>query len=117
MDTVKVDRLQLLEMIEANRRKHIEDYNAALIVYRQKAIDELITALDMAEAGGKITRHLDSPEPKSYEKEYDVCIKLLKFSVENTIELDVHQFRQYVMDEWTWSQTFETHTKAYNVLR
>ena len=46
-------------------------------------------------------------------KEYDQVIDMLDMSVDSEIELTHSEFRQYVRDEWGWSEMFNTTAVNY----
>ena len=114
MDTVKVNKEDLLATLEENRVKHVADFKEAMVEYRKAAATELTAMLKQAKSKTeKITRAIKAPEPVSYEKSYATAIRMLNMSVDDIIELDEQEFKQYVEDAWTWQASFTSNTLMY----
>jgi len=114
MDTVKVNKEDLLATLEENRVKHVADYKEAMTEYRKAAVIEVTAMLKQAKSKSEpITRAIKAPEPVSYEKSYATAIRMLTMSVDDVIELGEHEFKQYVEDEWTWQASFTSNTLMY----
>ena len=45
-------------------------------------------------------------KPRSYAKEYATALKQLEFSSDDIIPLDERNFKQYVLDEWSFDSHF-----------
>ena len=103
---ITVDKKELLEKLEENRANHREIFEEALEGYRETVIDLLDQRLADVRAGKKIDMHFNIVEPQDHTREYDVAIAMVKMSVDDTIDLDQHQFQNYVMDDWNWKQNF-----------
>lgn len=114
MQTVKVNKKELLMVLKLNRAKHLEEYNSASKIFIQDAIEKLKEMLDKAQTKGKIIQSLGLVEPQSYVSSYDTAIKMLEMSVDETIELSQNEFVQYVEDSWGWKNTFVASTSFYN---
>lgn len=141
--TIQVNRLRLIETLEANRTKHIQDYEEAMAGY--KAI--LLSKIDEAFADAKkqlelkyektklrvssftdsdIAKQRDSftlidditvemKVPRSYAKEYDAAIDMAKWDVRETLELTNAEFTCFVRDQWDWKPGFEAVSMLYKV--
>lgn len=127
MRTIKVKRTELLERIEANRKKHIAEYTEACEGYRVKMhqliaekiaeltkFDQALTANGGTPDGPHINTRLTMP--KSYEQDYDQVIEMLKMSVDDELTIQSDEFACYVMDRWAWkenhSQTMDFYGKG-----
>lgn len=104
MQTVKVSRNELLKSITTNRATHHTEYVEAEAGYRDAAIKQMAQNLKDAQDGKDIQRHLQLPQPDDHTEDYDREIKMLQMSVDDVIELTVHDFDRYVMDNWEWKQ-------------
>ena len=113
MDTVKVKKDQLLDILRSNREKHHEIVIKAQCVYRAKVIQELDKMLDDAKNGHTLVTQVKLPVPVDMTRDYDDAIEMLEMHQEDTIELDSHEFKQYVKDEWQWKQHFTTSNAGY----
>lgn len=115
--SVTVDRLKLIEQLKVNLAKHKIDYAEAVIGYRMKLMDDLALKLGEVQACSAAealkVRAVQFIAPVSYEKDYVDAIAMLEWSVSDTIELDQTLFKQYVQNEWGWSQNFEVASSMY----
>ncbi|NOQ50307.1 MAG: hypothetical protein GQ557_01410 [Mycoplasmataceae bacterium] len=81
--------------------------------YRQIVIENLSKALTMAENFGEIQTKFDIEKPISHIGEYDMAIQMLNMTTSEEIEISKEEFKQYVMDDWYWSQPFKNLAMAY----
>ena len=114
MYEVKVNKTELLTILKTNRQKHQEIYIKAFDGYRKEVIRHLQFALDQASAGEKIITQISLIAPQDHTAEYDRVIGMLKMSVDEKIEIDNTEYRQYVLDEWDWSKHFSTTSSSYS---
>lgn len=112
--TFTVEKVGLLDTLRRNRRTHQEDFDAAEKGFRKAAIVRMQDHLSLAREGGKIKTRLGLEPPQSHLEDYDNIIGLLTMSTEDEIEIDEHDYRQYVKDEWGWSQSFTVSSALYN---
>lgn len=113
MRSVKIDREELLDILQKNREQHVKDYNEALVGYREDAIKELNANLAEAMAGKEIKHHISVIRPTSYEDSYNTVIRMLELSIDSSIELTMQEFQQYVEDKWSWKDAFTSTTAFY----
>lgn len=113
MDTVKVKKSELLNILYENRKKHKTEYKEAIRSYRVKAADLLTRELQKITAGKKFETSFDLYKPTSHEKDYDLIIKMIEMSVDDIIELRNGEFNQLVNDEWNWRTSFD-HSRTSN---
>lgn len=114
MQTVTVNKKELLIVLKLNRAKHLEEFNSASKIFMQDAIEKLQNMLATAQTKGKIIQSLGLTEPVSYVSSYDTAIKMLDMSIDVTIELSQNEFTQYVEDQWGWRTQFVATTGYYN---
>lgn len=126
LETTRMNRKKLIDIVQENMAKHVSDYTEAVAewkVAQVKVAQENRTKagknVKLAETGNyskflAMTSWL--PEPQSYEKSYSKALRMLELSVDDTIEIPADTFNQLVLDEWEWKQNFVTTsmaTKAY----
>ena len=102
MNEVKVKREELLAKLKSNRAEHRDLFLKAQDGYRKAVIEELDRMLADTRSGKQIRRHLSLPEPMDHTDDYDNIICMMEMSVDPIIELDQHDFKRYVMDDWEW---------------
>jgi len=129
MNLVTVEKKKLLEIIEDNREEHVTEYNEAMKGYRvgvvagleqlsetvQEFAREVGVALKEARNGGKLKTRFEFDlwsqfnsliKPESHEKDYTLAFDMIELDTGNDVELTKGEFRQFVNDEWDWSEAF-----------
>ena len=115
MDSVRIERIQLLNVLKINRTKHKATVTEAFTKYRELVIVELDKMIAEAKSGKNIRRSIDLIEPMDMTETYDTAILMLEMSVDENIELDKMEFQQYVEDRWHWSNQFSTSNALYTM--
>ena len=114
MPTIKVRTRDIKETIFQNRRKHKDAYRAALSEFKcqmAKAYDKAKQALlDSGEA--KQSFH-EIREPRSWEAEYTDALSMAEAHCCDTMDLSEQDFKQFMLDEWDWTDDFNHLTQAY----
>lgn len=111
MNAIKVKKAELLSKLRANRATHSAQFDRAAKGYRKRVIAELTSRLKDARAGKLPQLFFNLPMPVDQTKAYDRAIGMLELSVDDVIELEEHDYQQYVLDEWSWSaQTTATNS-------
>lgn len=116
MNAIKMNRLELLDIVRANRTKHVEEFIEAVEDYK-----DLVLKLSAANAKLGKTRDLEKfkemkavpSAPVSYEDSYKRAIRMLELSVEDIIEVEEDVFNQLVLDEWAWKRNFTISNSMY----
>ena len=119
MHSVKVNRLELLDIVRKNKEKHIAEYNESVDDYKTAALKIAQANLKLAKTASMadIAKIKSLPQkPTSYEDSYSRAIRMLELSVEEVIDVEEHVFNQLVLDEWTWKQQFVTSAALYKTL-
>jgi hypothetical protein len=106
MNTIKVAVSDLLKHLKKNRDAHVKEYAEAMVGYREALVKELKAMTKKAIAGEDIELYVRVVQPENYEQHYTEAIEILEWTVDKEVEIDRHQFKQYVQDEWQWKQQF-----------
>ena len=116
MHSVKVNRIELLEIVRTNKEKHIRDFNESVEDYKRAAINVAQKNLELAQSADldQIAKIKGMPQkPTSYEKEYARAERMLELSVDEVIDVEQDVFNQLVLDEWSWKNAFVTSASLY----
>jgi hypothetical protein len=113
MDRLKFNRDKIVERIKANRERHVDIYERAMEVYRQRAIAQLNTFVDALKAGKSPSLYISLPVPENHIKDYDAVLDMLNSSVDEFLVLSEQDFRCYVRDQWNWKSKFISTSNAY----
>lgn len=119
MNSVKINRAELLNIVRDNLKKHLSDYTESVEDYKAGALKVATANLKIAKSGDidKFHQIRGLPQrPVSYEKEYNRAIRMLELSVEEVIDVEQDVFNQLVLDEWHWKNQFVASAMAYKSL-
>lgn len=103
MNSVKVKREELLAMLRTNRDGHRDLFLKAQNGYRKAVVETLDKALKDAREGVAYLTYVALTAPEDHTEDYDTVISMLAMSVDDTIEIEQHDFQCYVRDKWTWA--------------
>lgn len=112
-DGLKVDRVKTINILQANRAKHIDTYKKALASYNDDVELWLRQQLENITQGKPFETSFPDRQPRSYVSDYDRAICLLNALVDDTIELTYTEAVQYINDEWNWRDEFASNSGAY----
>ena len=113
MQTVKVERSKLLEILRENKTKYTELYNKAVEGYWKEAEDVLKAQLDKLAKKEKVDASLDFPYPIDYSEQFDTVIQMVELSISEEITLTHAEFLQYVRNKWNWLENFSVSNSRY----
>lgn len=116
MNSVKLNRNELLGIVRQNKEKHVKEFVDAVNDFKLAVLKISQDNLKLAEEQDitSIGKIKSIPAfPTSYAKSYDKAIRMLELSVDTEIELESHDFDQLVLDEWQWKQSFSTMNSTY----
>lgn len=113
MMTFNVNVARLIATLEGNRTKHAADYQAAIVKYREKALEWFEANLEIVRKGGQIEHNLRIPIPEEHTEDFDRAIEALTWHTEEEIELVEQQFDELVRNQWGWHRTFIQNTTSY----
>lgn len=114
MKNVRVNKIELLEIVKKNREQHKEIFDEAVIGYRKQLLEYLESMVVDVKLGKKINHHINLQYPVDETKEYDRVVKMLEMSQDEIIELDSVSFANFVMDEWSWTDMFTNTNACYS---
>lgn len=119
MNSVKMNRLELLKIVKENATKHVADYDEAVADYKVAVTKIAKANLKLANTAEleQIRKMKPVPQsPANYADNYNRAIRMLQLSVEEIIEVEEHIFNQLVLDEWGWKQQFVAQSAMYKTL-
>ena len=116
MNSVKMNRKELLKIVKDNQKKHVAEYEESVVDYKAAVIKLAKANVKLANSGelSEIRKMKNTPQaPSSYEDNYSRAIRMLELSVEDIIDVEEHIFNQLVLDEWGWKQNFTAQSALY----
>lgn len=113
MDQIKVLKKDLLKVLRENKATHRTNFETALDGWYKTCVIELERLLAEAKAGKQKQVILNLPRPEDHTAEYDRHIQMLEMDIEDTVELDIQEFSQFVQDDWGWKRQWTTSNSSY----
>lgn len=113
MKTVTVDKKELQEVLIKNRDKHQAAYKEAFEGYINASIESLEKILVKFKSGETTKVKWDESRPTNNTKDYDRVIKMLKMSIDESIELTSDEFANFVQDDWHWKDHWTLSNSKY----
>lgn len=102
MNAITVDRNDLLIILRKNRDEHRDLFLRAQEGFREEFIKILESRLEDARKNKRVDMHIALDVPIDQTKEYDRAIKMLEMTLKETIDLSENDFKNYVMNDWSW---------------
>lgn len=111
---VTVPREELLLKVRKNFEQHRQIVKEAHAGYIEKAKVALCERLDALKAGRAETLHFSLIPPTDHSDVYRAVIAMLEWTKDNTVQLAPDEFRQIVLDEWEWRDSFLSNSQKYS---
>lgn len=115
MRTVEVSKSELRTIVLKNRDNHRQVFETAMEAFKKAARARLEEHLAILEKGQTPPLQLGLVVPEDHTVDYDTVLEMLDMEVNPTVELQWDEFRNYVQDEWGWTDRFSASTAAYGV--
>ena len=96
MQTVKVEKTQLITVIEENRKKHKAAFEKAEKDYRVALVGLIEDKLKEAKKGDDVAHRINIEKPTEHLRDYDLVISMLKMSVNTQVELTAEESRHRI---------------------
>lgn len=116
MNAIKMNRLELLNIVRENKVKHVSDFTEAVEDYKALVLKIAASNLKLAKSADllEFKKIASMPSaPQSHEDAYTRAIRMLELSIEDIIEIEEDVFNQLVLDEWSWKQNFIASAALY----
>lgn len=104
MNVVTVSREELLSRLKTNKENHTRLYKEAVAGWRQLVVTEMQKNLLSAKDGDDVKLNINLQPPQDHTEDYDNIIAMVEMSVDQTIQLESHDFQAYVLDKWQWAK-------------
>ncbi len=136
LNSVTVERSELLGVLKENKKRHDLIFDAAVSGYYEAVQTELLKKADQAaklieeykekeqivvnekkfDATFKSSfnpTYFEAKFPENHSTDYGRVIRMLELSVHSKFTLDNAEFDQYVMNNWAWRKSFLSSTVGY----
>ena len=113
MESITINKLDLLTALRANREGHREQFLKAQEGWKASIIEELERRMADAKRGKFVDARFYFREPEDHTLEYDRAIRMMEMDINSTIKMPEHDFAQYVMDDWGWKAEWTACNSSY----
>jgi len=95
---ITVKKKDLITKIKENKALHVEEFNQAVVDYKVEALRQLNEQISEVANGG-LEAKLDLVTPIDNSSEYDDLIDMFGWTTKKEIELEKHEYNQYIKDD------------------
>jgi len=110
--TIKVKTKKVISALKENKEKHIEEYKKAKEAYKLEGLEQLEKIKKDLESG-KTGLCLSLVEPVERAEMFDDFIQMFEMEVEEEIELETEEFKLYVLDKGSQSESARFSNTTY----
>ncbi len=114
LDTVLLDKTELLEKVAVNYTKHRAKFEEAMAGYKIKAINILEDHITLIMDNAPEKVFVQLPMPEDHSADYERVIEMLEWSKDDELELNESEFSTYVLDQWGWQEGFSQTYAMYS---
>jgi len=104
----------LLKKLRANRALHEQVVQEAREGYLKQAQEVLKAKLALMSNGKIVALTFNLNLPECHLDAYDTVIQMLELTTEKKVKLSGNEFRQFVMDEWDWTDGWLLSNSSYS---
>ena len=113
LDRIRVDKDDLIGTIETNLAGHRTLFLEAMEGYKRKAIMMLEVHIERIKENAPERVMVSLPMPEDHSDDYERALEMLRWSLDDELWLDAHQFDCYVRDQWGWRDQFTASVTPY----
>lgn len=111
--TITVVKSDLIAKIKENKENHINEYNRAVILYKEEALRQLEN-LKLLVSRGELGIKLNLVTPVNNSDNYDRIIEMFEWEVKDTVDLTQNEFLEYVQDETDFAIAAKLSNSTYS---
>ncbi len=109
-----VKKDNLLKTLRENHEKHSKIVDEARKGYVEQAKEAITKRLEQLKEGKIVSLTFHLNPPLDYSEVYRTTIKMLEWTTEDKLTLAADEFRQLVLDEWSWTESFYGSNKRFS---
>ena len=109
-----IDKAKLLEILRANKAKHVEVFEEAVKGWKRHVL-EVLNEKEKLIRSGRLpkTLALSLPAPENRARDYDRVIGMLELHQGDTFTLPEQEYSWYVDDNWDWKRRWTVSNSGY----
>ena len=118
MKSIRIKKDELRTIVADNARAHAQEFLSAFDAWRvaqgnKLASAQIALASAVPDQAQKLVGSIVLMPPTDHSDEYARVLRMLDHSADDVIELEEHEYVQYVEDEWGWKRSFKALTGSY----
>lgn len=106
------NKSQILAALRGNLERHqqiVAEARAGYVAESKRLLQERIETIEQV-----MNLQFPLQPPADHSNEYKAAITLLEMSVEHIVKLSYGDFRQYILNEWSWQRNFLSVNARYS---
>ncbi len=117
MKTLNIAKSHLIQILTVNQTLHANEFQKTFELWRDKqerALWSAYTKVQDADTAASFNpTGVLLPMPENHAEDYARALRKLDLSVDDVIQLDENEYRQYIEDEWQWQRVFKSLSASY----
>lgn len=112
--TQKFNKDKLLGILRKNRDEYKELYEEAKNGYIEQAMKRVVGKMELLRNGKAVALQFSLQVPEDYSSTYETAIQMLSMSEDEDVVLNSQEFRNLVMNEWDWMDSWLCSNRSYS---
>jgi hypothetical protein len=102
-----IEKAKVLERLRANRDRHRQVFEDAMVGYRAEAEAALRAKLEEV-SNGRLPKQIRVSlyRPEDHTRDYDRVIEMIELDTGGTWTMSEQEFAQYMRDDWAWKRAW-----------
>ena len=115
MNTVTVNKTDLIKVLTENRDKHQTEYNEAYEGYKLLVIKAIEEKLEKVKSGEKFNMYFENLQsaPDCHVEDYQNVIDMLSITSDTSIQITMEDYLKYYKNNWSWVHGWSLSNKMY----
>jgi len=114
MKNILVKKTDLIELVQKNKKTHLEQYELAIEGYWKTMAEKADELREKAAARAKpVNVVINIFKPQNHLEEYETALKMLEMHQSGTIEISKEEFEKYALDKWSWKREWALSNSTY----
>jgi hypothetical protein len=115
MNTVTVNKEDLIAILTTNRDKHLAEYTEAYEGYKLLAIKALEERLELIKSGEKFNVYFGdiTAIPENHVDDYQNVIDMLSICSDTSVQITMEDYQKYYKNNWAWVHSWALSNKMY----
>ena len=114
MKTIKVEKSELIDILEKNKKVHIKEFKDTWSGYKEDVQSWMEKQVLNLRSNKDFEVRFEGTMPYSNEEDYTKILGMLELSVDTEVDLTTEEYTSYVQDDWEWKHHFSAMNSTYS---